>query len=616
MNIETPIADGIHLVHIDQLYLHPMNPRQNGSDEDTRAMAGSIAINGLIQNLSGYADPARDGIGIVAGGRRLAGLKHLLSEGSGMMDSKEPPRDAIPVRVTTDAFLARSWAGSESATQKPLHPADEIAAFAAMADQGNSPETIARAFAQTIAHVRRRLALAALIPEALDALRAGHISLDAAKALTLARDPAHQLEVLTAARAGNWTADHIRRDLTASSVPSTDRRAIFVGTDAYLQAGGTIEEDLFAECSRLQDEDLLNDLFLAKLNDHAQAVKDEQGWSWAQACPDPYADWRLTEGMTRLYRTPVELPEADEQDLEELEEIGEDGLDKAGQARLHDLRMRERGDYTDEDRARGGIIVIVNRRGEPEIEGAYAEKRAKAKSDAAADAPATRKPDLTAAGVEDLNRVRLLAMQTALIEKTELVLDLFAWQLQRGAPTYASLFDISLRDSQVEPSVENGWAIDARLADGSNAYRAPDRDEDPVQSFTAFRDAGKKHRNAILTRHIIRTLQGPVMNTMALTLLPQLIDIDIRKLWTPDVPTYFSRLSAPAMELLWSELLDLDQDDDRRAEFAKLKKGEKAAELAALFSDASVQEAHGLSRDQVAAIDAWLPPEIRTQPTS
>ena len=58
-------------------------------------------------------------------------------------------------------------------------------------------------------------------------------------------------------------------------------------------------------------------------------------------------------------------------------------------------------------------------------------------------------------------------------------------------------------------------------------------------------------------------------------------------------------------------LLDLDQDDEPRATFTKLKKGQKAKELEGLFADASVQEALGLSRAQIAKIDAWLPPEIR-----
>jgi ParB family chromosome partitioning protein len=47
------------------------------------------------------------------------------------------------------------------------------------------------------------------------------------------------------------------------------------------------------------------------------------------------------------------------------------------------------------------------------------------------------------------------------------------------------------------------------------------------------------------------------------------------------------------------------------ARFQKLKKGEKAKELEALFNDTSFQEALVLTRAQIAAIDAWVPVVLR-----
>ena len=43
----------------------------------------------------------------------------------------------------------------------------------------------------------------------------------------------------------------IRRDLTRMNVAAAERRAIFVGADAYAEAGGTIIRDLFTEDHRL-----------------------------------------------------------------------------------------------------------------------------------------------------------------------------------------------------------------------------------------------------------------------------------------------------------------------------------------------------------------------------
>ncbi|WP_088633260.1 ParB N-terminal domain-containing protein [Phaeobacter sp. 22II1-1F12B] len=68
MNKHIEIAADDTLAPLCKLYLHEINPRQNGSPEDTEAMAASIEINGLIQNLAGFEDPDKPGkIGIVAG---------------------------------------------------------------------------------------------------------------------------------------------------------------------------------------------------------------------------------------------------------------------------------------------------------------------------------------------------------------------------------------------------------------------------------------------------------------------------------------------------------------------------------------------------------------------
>ncbi|MGR3599165.1 MAG: hypothetical protein ACU0FH_01990 [Heliomarina sp.] len=76
MNTHIELIADDTLAPLSKLYLHPINPRQNGAPEDTAAMAASIEINGLIQNLAGYEDPKKPGkIGIVAGGRRLRAVE-------------------------------------------------------------------------------------------------------------------------------------------------------------------------------------------------------------------------------------------------------------------------------------------------------------------------------------------------------------------------------------------------------------------------------------------------------------------------------------------------------------------------------------------------------------
>lgn len=85
--------------------------------------------------------------------------------------------------------------------------------------------------------------------------------------------------------------------------------------------------------------------------------------------------------------------------------------------------------------------------------------------------------------------------------------------------------------------------------------------------------------------------------------------MSIRRHWTPGVE-FFKSARPDVLDRWWAQLLELEDEDPRIAEFGKMKKGEKAKTLAALFEDMSVREAHGLSRDQNAAIDAWLPPQL------
>lgn len=619
MNMHTPLDATPSLIRLDMLYLHDMNPRQSSPDFDDDAMAQSIAINGLMQNLMGYRDPANPNrIGIVAGGRRLRALKLLKGGGCGLVSGNWPKWNEIPVQVTDDPMLAHSWAGAESATQVPLHPADEIRAYAAMADQGNDANIIARAFAQTERHVRGRLALAKLIPAAMDALRANHISLDVAKALTLARDDAGQLSVLTAARSGDWNAQRVRSALTEKTVRSDDRKAVFVGLVRYQAEGGAIETDLFEEHSYLQDSALLYRLFDDKLEHEAEAMRADQGWQWVKSTANEWAPTEMSTGLNRIHRTRVDLPEADEAEYDMLNKRKWSQDDKLGDAELDrydELKTRKAGDYTDDDRENGGIIVVVDNTGKLIIETACREKT-KTSNDHSSSSGTTpsNKPALTQAGAEDLRRIGLMALQGAMVDKTEFLLDLFAWQMERGAPSYSSPFAITLTDQPIAPEAAGSWHMNPRLADPDATE--PDHKEDTAATFEAFQAKGKKHRNQVLARGLTRTLQRADGKMAALgKVMAEFAGVDIRKAWTPDVPTYFSRLSVPAMESLWAELLEAEADDERVVAFGKLKKAQKAKDLADLFENTAVQEAHGLTRDQIATIDTWLPPELRADGT-
>jgi ParB family chromosome partitioning protein len=75
----------------------------------------------------------------------------------------------------------------------------------------------------------------------------------------------------------------IRRLLTEGAVRASDRRAQFIGLDAYLESGGVVLNDLFQDDHGgwLQDIALLDRLVAEKLEREAEAIRAE-GWRWIE----------------------------------------------------------------------------------------------------------------------------------------------------------------------------------------------------------------------------------------------------------------------------------------------------------------------------------------------
>ena len=566
----------LEYVPLSSLYLHEMNPRQTTSDDDVAAMADSITINGLLQNLLGFREPGRDKVGIVAGGRRLRGLMHLKENGAQSLDSKAPDMSAIPVQVTEDPFLARGWAGTESATQRPLHPADEIRAYAAMAAQGNSPEMIARTFAQTLRHVKGRLALAHLRTATIEALRRDDITLDVAKALTLARDPDQELEVLSKAIDSGVQEWRVRNELVSRKVRANNYKAVYVGAEAYLAAGGEIREDLFEEETFFDDAALLDKLFTAKLKDMAEAIKTQFGWKWVEICDTAHVPYTAHAKFEYI--------------------------------------PKGKGGWKASDRAESGIFVYVDSQGKQTLDGAYRAKGAStaaSSADGGATSTETPRPKLTQAGAEDLRKIELTALQTAMLGRTEMVLDLFAWQLERGDAGYVGVFGVTLSDSQIEPEKVGAWKITEALVEGSNVRSTSTKRSSAVEEFKAFQAKGKKHRNTVLTQHLIRTVNGSTSHSLGRTLLAPLFGPDIRSIWCPDADTYFRRIDKGSLERIWQELVVDDEPEiSTSIDFASMKKGDKVEALHRLFNDLDYRNTLQLSQDAIEKIENWLPPEL------
>ena len=595
---------------LDQLYLHELNPRQEVAQDAIETLAESIRTCGLLQNLGGLQDESGK-VGIVAGGRRLRALAYLAEA-----NPEQEAVKSIPVLLANDAAQAELWANAENTARADLDPADEIRAYGRMAQSQASADDIANAFGVTVAHVKGRLKLADLPEAALDALKAKTINLTVAQKLTTADDEKLILEVLQLIEDGHIThTNQIDSVLHPKAVKSTDRRATFVGVEAYEAAGGKVSRDLFSEDVFFEDRDILDAVFAERLQTAAETVAQEQGWAWVLTHDEAYLGWHFMDinKFERVY--PVEGVLSDDQSerYDELAELAEgDVLNEAGQAELEALQAVLDGDFTEAQKAIAGYVVHVGNSGaleitagliRPEDKKAAIEAGVLAKSQHGASGEKAPKNPYSQKLQSDLDAVKLASLQNAMLDQPELLLDLLAFQLS-GVTGFRDVLDVTCGEPSNAPSTETGFEVDKRLSK-PNAAPSDRWDVDLKKAFTTFKKKGKKFRDAELTRQLAKLLTGGD-NTFA-AVLAEKSDAHIRKVWTPTAENLFKRVSGPMMEDIYRDLLELSETDDRAKTFAKKKKAEKAEALENLFSDPTTQKLLGVTEAQKARIYAWVP---------
>ena len=266
---------------------------------------------------------------------------------------------------------------------------------------------------------------------------------------------------------------------------------------------------------------------------------------------------------------------------------------------------------TAEQKAFAGCVVHVGQNGQMQVTGGlirHEDKKAAieagilATSQHGSAEKATKNP-YSQKLRDDLDAIKLAALQNAMLDQPDLLLDLLTFQLS-GMTGFHDVLVLSPGDPRNAPSVEDGFAVDKRLGK-PNAIPADRWDVDLKKAFGTFRKKGKKHRNAELNRLLAKLLTGGDAKFSAL--LEQKSGAAIREVWTPTAENLFKRISGPMMEGIYCELLDLAPTEEQAKAFAKMKKTEKAETLEELFADPAKQKLLGVTGDQKARIDAWLP---------
>jgi len=370
-------------IPFNKLVLSQANVRRVKAGVSIEALAESIARRSLLQSLS--VRPVLDAEGnetgmfeVPAGGRRFRALELLVRQ---KRLAKTAP---IPCIVKTDG-LAEEDSLAENTDREALHPLDQFRAFQTLRAKGQGEEEIAAAFGVTAAVVRQRLKLAAASPALLDAYAEGAMTLDQLMAFCVSDDHARQEQVwATIQRGWNKEPHIIRRMLTEGAVRATDRRARFVGIEAYEAAGGIVMRDLFQEDEGgwLQDPALLDRLVAERLAREADAIRAE-GWKWVEAAPDfPYGHrhgLRPLPGTNPLTEAEQAAFDALKSEYDALEEqYGEsDELPEAVQARLAEIEatieafQNRPPKFDPADIVHAGAFVSIDRDGALRVERGY-----------------------------------------------------------------------------------------------------------------------------------------------------------------------------------------------------------------------------------------------------
>lgn len=551
-------------VPLASLIKSPLNVRTVPySAESVSELAESIKGVGLLQNLVVHALPG-DRYGVAAGGRRLAAL-NMLAERN-ILPADWPVRvKIIPQALATAASM------TENGHRRDMHPAEQIAGFRAMAQEGKTPAQTGDLLGYSPRHVQRMLKLADLAPVILDALAEDRITTEHCQALALENDTARQVQVFEAACQSGWGGKPdvrvIRNLITESEVAvAGNSKFRFVGADAF--SPDELRTDLFSDDEGgYVDCVALDAALLEKLQAVAEHLREAEGWEWCAGRMEPVGECREDAGTYRCLPEPeAVLTEAEEERLNELmtrydaleNQCEESDLLEA-EMKLMRCMAKVRA-WTPEMRTGSGVVVSW-RYGNVCVQRGV---QLRSEDDAADDADRTEQVQ-EKASVEEISlplltkmsSERTLAVQAALMQQPDKSLALLAWTLCLnvfGSGAYSKPAQISLECKHSSltsdaPSGKEGAAFLALMAEKARlAALLPEgwsRDmrtflslsQEVLLSLLSFCTACSL--NGVQTRECGHTSRSPLDS------LESAIGFHMRDWWQPTKANFFGHLKKP-----------------------------------------------------------------------
>ena len=622
----------IQSIPLKKLIPSPRNVRKASDVLADLQLRADIAARGLLQNLV-VRKATRGKFEVEAGSRRLAALQALVEEGT-----LPKNHEVTCLVVEGEESEAREASLAENFQRLAMNPADEAQAFAAIIQSGATTEDVARRFGLTVRFVEGRLRLAALAPCVFEALAEGTITLDMAKAYGAVSDTDRQAHVYDELQDAWYqiTPDTIRRMVLDSTARGSDPRAILVGREAYLEAGGTIDRELFDDeaTESWTDVALLEDLAQRAMEAAAKKTANDLGLAWIRPTLGTYLSHDLIEGLSRLPCEPAPLSEGHAQELSRLEgdydrvaailedeDSDEDEIAKAEtEMVVIDRAMRALNDrppvLADELKAEAGAFLVLSRTGEPSlIPQFYTETQVLEADDDVVEPMETGPGDKPKRAALSKRLLDELAMQRRdilaihLANDPALALDFMVftladadghdWRAKKASTLVGPVASGPVSDFEAKDA-----SASAALAEFAGSldetWRAGETD---VERFELFRSLTEEARSAwlghVVSRSLVASLSCEGDRSVPLhEALGALLDIETANWWRPTGANYFDRV--PKARTL--EALDAVGVPDLVSRHSGSKKAELASAAERIFSGNFIGEA-----EVKAKAEAWVP---------
>lgn len=289
-----------------------------------------------------------------------------------------------------EAWIAEGWLRPRRTEQGPAFSEMDVSRVQLIQDLRNDLGVNEEGVAIILDLIDQMHGLRKTLRELCDAIRdayaAESMTLDMLMAFTVNPDHERQEQVWEAVQHSyNRQPWHIRQLLTESTIAASDKRARFVGIDAYVAAGGAVLRDLFEDDNGgwLQDPALLHRLVGERLKTVAEEIASE-GWKWVKIDLDlPYG---YDHGLRQITGASVDLTNEERADRETLRaeydrlEAKYDGADELPDE--IDQRLGEIEEaldafekrpvvYDPAEIARAGVFVSVDRDGDIVVDRGY-----------------------------------------------------------------------------------------------------------------------------------------------------------------------------------------------------------------------------------------------------